>query len=271
MDLSLLTTSTVITFMLILTRVSGMLVSGPMFNLNGIPQMTKVGMAFAFAFIFFPLYAGFNGYSAPMDLPQLVWMAFQEFIIGLLVGFVAEMLFIAFRMAGEYLAVQMGLSSSAVLDPVSGVQTPVLGQLYFIIAIWFFLSLNVHHALIIGMDKSFYWIPLGQGITEVGLLAQRFIALGSDLFVVALLTGLPVMGILLTLEVALSFVAKVMPQMNIFMVALPLKAAVGLAVLMASIPFMPKFLKTHFAQMVQHLFGIFNGMSQGFSSAVVGG
>ncbi len=260
MDLSLLTTSTVITFVLILTRVSGMIVSGPMFNLNGIPQLTKVGMAVTLAIIFFPLYAGFSGYSAPTDLPSLIWLALQEFIIGLLIGFVAEMLFIGIRMAGEYLAVQMGLSSSAVLDPVSGVQTPVIGQLYFIVAIWLFLNLNAHHALIMGVDKSFHWIPLGQGITEVGVLAQRFIALGSDMFVVALLTGLPVMAILLALEAALAFTAKVMPQMNVFMVALPLKSAVGLFVLMISLPFMPVFLSDQYATMIQHVMGLFRGV-----------
>jgi len=260
MDLSLLTTATIITFCLILIRVSGMMMSGPLFNLNGIPNQSKIGMAFAFSLILFPIYAQATSYIAPTDLPSFFWLAFQEFVIGLLIGFVAEMMFIAVRMAGEYLAMQMGLSSSAVLDPVSGVQTPVIGQLYFIVAIWLFLSINAHHALILGIDKSFHWIPLGQGITHVGILTQRFLALGSDLFVVALLVGLPVMSILLVLEAAISFVAKVMPQMNIFTVALPFKAAIGLLVLMMSLPFMPSFLTDQYADLVQHVFGLFRGV-----------
>ncbi len=260
MDLSLLTVPTVITFLLILIRISGMMVSSPFFTNTGIPAYTKVGFAVIFSFILFPLHAGAAGYQAPTDLIQFTVVACQEFVLGLLIGFVMELLFSGIRMSGEILGVQMGMSVSGALDPITGVQTPLLGQLYFIFAFLVFLSLNIHHALIMAVNRSFEWIPIGGFVTRMDLLAERFMALGAEMFVVALLVGLPVMGLLFASEAALGFVAKVMPQMNIFIVSLPLKTALGLLMVMVSLPYVGEFIGNQYAGLVQHLLGLYRGM-----------
>jgi flagellar biosynthesis protein FliR len=260
MDLQLLTISTVITFLLILIRISGMLVSSPVFSGNGIPAQVKVGIAVTLSILLFPLHADAPGYHVPHDLIAFSVMAAQEFVIGLLIGFVAELVFAAIRMSGEYIGVQMGLSVSGVLDPISGTQTPLVGQFYFIFAFLLFLSLNIHHALIVAVDRSFKWVPLGEGIRNVALLTERFVTLGGEMFVIALLIGVPVMGILLATEAALGFVAKVMPQMNIFIVGLPLKIGLGLLVVLISLPYSAKFFADLYAAMIQHLLGLYQGM-----------
>lgn len=260
MDLSLLAVPTVITFLLMLIRISGMMVSSPFFTNTGIPAYTKVGFSVMFAFLLFPLHAGVSSYQAPTDLIQFALVASQEFILGLLIGFVLELLFTGIRMSGEILGVQMGMSVSGALDPISGVQTPLLGQMYFIFALLVFLSLNIHHALIVAVNRSFEMIPLGGFITRMDLLADRFMVLGADMFVTALLVGLPVMGLLLASEAALGFVAKVMPQMNIFIVSLPLKSALGLVMVMVSLPYVGDFIANQYAELVQHLLGLYRGM-----------
>jgi flagellar biosynthetic protein FliR len=181
-------------------------------------------------------------------------------ILGMMIGLVAELVFAAVRMSGEYLAVQMGLSISGTLDPITGIQTPLVGQIFFIFAFFIFLNMNIHHALIVAVDKSFHWIPLGQGITEMGRLAERFIALSGDMFVLALLVGLPVMGVLLATEAAMAFIAKVMPQMNIFIVGLPLKSFIGLLVIFATMPLLADLLSDQYSLLVQHLMGLYRGV-----------
>lgn len=259
MDLSLLTVNTVIAFLLVLFRMGGMLVSAPIFNMRTIPPQAKIGLAVMTAIILFPLHAA--KLAVPHDLIQFSVLAIQETIIGLLIGFTANLIFIALQMAGEYISVQMGLSIASVLDPVTQTQAPVIGQFFFYLAAILFLNLNIHHGLILGIDRSFEWIPLGhfigEGALTGGLMAERFIKLTSDLFVMALMLGVPVMGILLVAELSLSFVSKVMPQMNIFMVGIPLKVAVGLLVILLSLPYISDVLGNQYSHLVQVMLGLY--------------
>ncbi len=260
MDLSLLTIPTLITFVLILTRISGIFVGAPLLGAGGVPNQIKIGMALVIALILFPLHAGIDTYTVPSNLIQFTALAAQEFAIGILIGFAAELIFTGIRMSGEYLAVQMGMSISSVLDPMTGIQTPIIGQFYFIFAFLLFLILNIHHALIAALDRSFHWIPLGEGFHNWGLLSQKFMMLGGDMFVVALLVAMPVMGVLMLTDTAMAFMAKVMPQMNIFIVGLPLKSVIGLLVVMVTLPFFASFLSDQYAELVQHLLGLYKGV-----------
>lgn len=260
MDLSLLTTNTVVAFLLVLFRIAGMLVSAPLFNMRSIPMQAKVGLAFATALLLFPFHAA--QLVIPADLIQFTLLALQETVIGLLIGFAANLIFVALQMAGEFISFQMGLSVANVLDPVSQTQVPVLGQFFFYFAALIFLTLNVHHALLLGVDKSFQVLPLGHFFGESAtvsgaLIAGRFIELTSGMFATALLIGVPVMGVMLVTEIALSFVAKVMPQMNIFMVGIPLKVAVGLLVMLLFLPFLGEVLKDQFADLFRVLTGLY--------------
>ncbi len=260
MDLSLLSIPTILTFVLILTRISGIFVGSPLLGAGGIPRQIKIGMALVIALILFPLHAGAEAFQIPLNLIQFSVLAVQEFAIGVLIGFTAELIFAGVRMSGEYLAVQMGMSISSVLDPMTGIQTPIIGQFYYIFAFLLFLILNVHHALIVALDRSFHWIPLGDGFHHWGVLTQKFILMGGEMFVVALLVAMPVMAVLMLTDTAMAFMAKVMPQMNIFIVGLPLKSAVGLLVVMVTLPLLASFLSDQYAELVQRLLGLYKGV-----------
>lgn len=240
-------------------RISGMMLSAPLFNMRNIPAQVKVGFSVVIAMILFPLHAG--DLIIPKDLIQFSLLAIQESIIGILLGFTANLVFIALQMAGEYISMQMGLSVANVLDPVTQTQAPLVGQFFFYFAIMGFLTLNIHHGLILSVDRSFNWLPLGHFIGEGqltgGLMTERFIRLTSDLFVMSLTLGVPLMGILLASEIALSFVAKVMPQMNIFMVGMPLKVALGLFAILSSLPYLGGLLGDQYAHLVQVLLSLY--------------
>lgn len=259
MDLSLLTMNTVIAFLLVLFRISGMLVSAPLFSMRSIPGQAKVGFSVAMALILFPLHAAHL--VVPKDLIQFALVAMQEVTIGILIGFTANLAFMAVQMAGDYISTQMGLSIANVMDPITQTQTPVIGQFFFYLAAMVFLTLNIHHGLLLGIDRSFDAIPLGhffgEGKLTGGLVAERFIKLTSDMFIMALTVGVPIMGLLLVSEVALSFVAKIMPQMNLFMVGLPLKVGVGLLLILIGMPYMAAMLGEQYAHLVQVLMGLY--------------
>lgn len=219
--------------------------------MRSMPQLTKIGVSFALAFILFPFHS--DGFVIPQDLIHFALLGAQEIIIGLMMGFAANLIFVAIQMSGEYISVQMGMSMSSILDPISGSQVPTLGQVYFYFALLIFLSLNAHHSLILGLNHSFDVVPLGQFMTSIGAMAERFIVLGSEMFTLALIVCVPVMGTMLVTEIALGYMAKVMPQMNIFMVGLPLKLAVGLTALAVSLPYVNYLLTERFDELSQYL------------------
>lgn len=258
MDLSLLSVSTVITFLLIMFRVSGMLLTAPFFNGRAMPVQVKVGLAFAISILLFPLHA--EKFLLPRDLIEFTIIAAQEIMLGLMLGFVADLIFLALHMAGEFISIQMGLSMSSILDPMTGVQVQAMGQIYFYLGLLIFLSLNVHHLLILAVNHSFDVLPLGHffDLSKIGVLSERILLLTGEMLTLSLLVAAPVMGVLLVTEVGLAFMSKVMPQMNVFMVAMPLKIGIGLTTLAICVPYISDLLIARFDGMDSHLKMLFH-------------
>jgi len=254
--LEIFNAATIVTFMLILFRVSGLMMTAPLFNTQGIPVQTKIWFSFALTFLLFPFHS--QHFNPPTEVIPFALVGAQEVILGLMLGFVADLLFVGIQMAGELISVQMGMSVSSILDPISGIQVPVIGQMLFYFAMLIFLSLNVHHTLILALDHSFDLLPLGHFFSNTGAMAERFIVLVSDMASIALLVGAPIMAVLLVSDVALAFMAKVMPQMNIFVVGMPIKIAAGLMILAISIPYVNAFLENRYVDMYGHLRVLYN-------------
>src|SRR5688572_21854299 len=113
-----LTQDSLLIYLLVLSRIAGILVAAALFNMHAIPTLSKVGLAAVFALILFPLHAA---NPPPVhDVIQFALLFCQETAIGLLLGFTANLTFMAFQMAGEFMSMQMGLSVAQMLDPVTG-------------------------------------------------------------------------------------------------------------------------------------------------------
>jgi flagellar biosynthesis protein FliR len=256
---SMLNEHTILAYLLILCRLAGMIVGSPIFNMHNIPPQSKVGFAAVFAFILYPLHSAHP--PVTHDVFQFAALVLQETIIGLLIGFIANLTFMGVQMAGELMSMQMGLSAAQMLNPVTGTQNAQVGQFFFYFATIVFFGLNIHHALIAAVDRSFTWLPLGHFIGEghltASVMTQRCIHLTSEVFLLALTTGIPVMSVLLVTEVATGFVAKVMPQMNVFMVAIPIKLMLGLLIMIMALPAFADVLGDQYAHLVQILLHLY--------------
>ncbi len=248
----------ILAFFMVMARISGLFTVSPFFGGHNIPGQVRVGMALTLGVIFIALHGhSINGPLLAVNLPQLIALMLQEFLIGLILGFAAELLFTGVRMSGEFIAVQMGMSVSGVLDPITGSQSPLMGQVYYMMMFFLLLSLNLHHGFVFALNKSFVFLPIAKGFSLLGPAAMQLMDIGSDMFVLALLVGSPVMGLLLITEVALGFVAKVMPSMNIFMVSLPLKFALGLLAVMASMPYTADLITQRYGKLVKQLMNLY--------------
>lgn len=250
--LSLLTNQTVLLFMLLLIRVTGLIVAAPFFSQTGVPMSVQVGIALALSFVLFPLFAPHVPLVVP-DMWAFGWLALKEIVVGLLLGFLASMFFGAIQLAGSYVTNQIGIGVAHTLDPISNEQSAVMGQVYFILAFMLFLGLGMHHKLITTLAHSLELIPLGTGLIPSKLVIGRMLAIAGDMFQLSLVLVLPAFGLLLLQEVGLAFVSKIMPQMNVFMVALPLKILVGLILVLMTLPYTQDMMGHAFGTMVEQM------------------
>ncbi len=224
-----LTPAKIIIFILVVSRLSGMFITAPLFSTYPIPMEVKSGLIALTAFIVYPIISSITPANAvPHNMWALGWMIGKEIIIGSMIGFCVNIIFIAIQMAGHLLSMQMGLAVAEVLDPVTRHQVPIIGQLYLFMAVILFLGINGHHYLFTGVFESYSLIPIGVDFHLTGELIEGIIYFTSQIFTLAFNIIMPIFSVLLLTDVLLGFMSKMMPAMNIFVVALPIKIYIGL-------------------------------------------
>jgi len=218
----------ILQFLLVLARSSAFLAVFPVFGDATVPMRIKAGAAGVISL----LLAGIT--PAPLAAPAtglgLALIIGREILIGLLLGSLVRFVFMGAQFAGQTIGVQMGLGAASLFDPGTRVTVMVNGRFYYLMAVLLFLSLNLHHPFLEGLGRSFQVLPTGQASLNVAGIEQWARFSGSVLLL-ALRLSLPVIGALLILDLALGFLARLVPQMNIFLMGFPLKIALGFAVL----------------------------------------
>lgn len=216
-------------YLLVVARLAGIVITGPILSDRAVPTQAKVGFSCLVGLIVFsPLVeSGIqpsigNGSALALGLAVM-----KESLVGITIGFVAKLLFYALQMVAYLLDFQMGFGMAGVYDPSLGTQTSPLGSLVNWVALMVFLSIEGHHRLIVVLVDSYASLPLGWkassgdallwGVTEQ-LAVTTQVSIG--------LFG-PVLVVLSIVELVLGVLSKAAPQMNILMVSLPIKIAVG--------------------------------------------
>ncbi len=224
----LFSVTNILLFMAIITRISGLFASAPLFSTYPIPMQAKVWLAALIAFILFPIVQYNTNFAAPTSVPALTVILFKEFLIGYAMGFCANIIFVGVELGVNMFAIQMGLSASQALNPISGGSSPVITRAYTYLASMIFLILGAHQWLFSALYNSFKSMPIGFTFTFSPELVNHIITFTSQLFNISLSIALPIFGVLFITDILLGFTSKMMPQMNIFMVSMPLKIYLGL-------------------------------------------
>ena len=224
----LFSVSNILLFMAIITRISGLFASAPLFSKYPIPMQGKVWLAALIAFVLFPIVQYNTSFVAPNSVPALTVILFKEFLIGYAMGFCANIIFVGIELGVNMFAIQMGLSASQALNPTSGGASPIITQAYTYLATMIFIALGAHQWLFSALYNSFKSMPIGFAFNFSPALAGHIITFTSQMFNISLSIALPIFGVLFITDVLLGFTSKMMPQMNIFMVSMPLKIYLGL-------------------------------------------
>jgi flagellar biosynthetic protein FliR len=221
-------------YFLIFGRVAGLFLTGIPFNVSNIPVQIKIWLAAVTAFFIFMIF-----WQEPMGIASgLIGYLLQflgEIMIGAALGFLTQLTFGIFQLAGQFLDVQTGFGIVNVIDPNTGTQVPVLGNFKYIIALIFFISINGHHYLLAAIKQSYHYLPLGTAHIS-GPLVGWVMNLAGQMFSSAFMIALPVLGALFIADLALGVIARTVPQMNVFLVGMPLKIGLGIALVLVMIP-----------------------------------
>ena len=226
--LNLLSTYNIVIFMLVFTRITGMFITAPFFSALSMPNAAKGWFCALIAFIFYPLVAVSKSYIMPHGFPEFIILIICEFFIGYLIGFVANLIIEAVRMAGHMLSIQMSLSIAEALDPTTGSTTNMVSSLYIYLVTLIFLATGAYQILFTTIFSSFSALPMGAFALFDANIVLNMIQLFGQLFKIAFGIALPIFSTLIICDTLLGLMSKMMPQMNIYMVAIPIKIYIGL-------------------------------------------
>lgn len=215
------------TFILVFARMLAFIITLPLFSYRTIPFPYRLGMAFFLSLI---VTSNFGEINVELGA-NLIILLIKEATVGLLIGLIGYMVMSVVQIAGGFIDFQMGFAIANVIDPQTGAQSPLIGQYFYMIAILFLLAVDGHHILINGMIHSYTTIPLETFLSFDGNFGEFIVITFNRLFLIAFQMALPLVGSLFLVDVALGIIARTVPQLNVFVVGLPLKITVSFSVL----------------------------------------
>ncbi len=233
-------------FVLILVRVTAALAAMPIFGYQGLPGMLKVGLGFLFA----QLLVGVVPHAVPAPsgaLIEIFVLVVKETVCGLLIGYATQAVFYAVEFGGAIIGYQTGLSIISSIDPMTQNQNSVLERIQYIFALFILFSINGHHFFLTGLARSFETIPLGMIHLDRSFLTWA-VATAAGISETAIMLSAPIMVALLLTDIGLGVLARVAPQMNIFVVGFPLKVAIVMLLMSTGMAAFGQVFLTHFVE-----------------------
>ncbi len=238
-----------LTGVLVFVRLLALFSVAPVLGSAQVPFPIRISAALAMSFVVAPVSP-----AAPLaiaDQPLALGVAvLREVMVGLAIGFAAQLLFLAVSVAGEVMDVQMGFSMATLVNPLFNAQVSLLQNMLIIVATLLFVLMNGHHVLIGVLVRSVELAPPGAGMVG-GSAAEGLISVTARLFVLGLQMAAPVMLSLLLTEVVLGLVGRSAPQMNLLMLGFPVKLAVGVTMLGISLPYLLPGYRLMFGPMLE--------------------
>lgn len=241
-------------FVFVIVRIGAILFSTPFFSSRNVPMLVKSSLTLGMAIVVVPQLK-VPAPSLMGDPFLLVTGLLGEVAMGLIIGLIFQLLISGIQLAGELTGFQMGIALANVMDPTSSVQIPILSQFMNLFALLTFFVLNMHHYFIKVLARSFEIIPPFSTQINNNLMAL-VMNNAANLFLVAIQFGAPVMVGLLLSSVALALTARTVPQVQIFVVAMPLKVLLGLIFTAISLPFCSAYLFKSYNHLAQTIISI---------------
>lgn len=233
----------IVYFLLAFTRISGIMFLTPFFSSSAINMRVKVLFSAAVTFVVFS--------GIPKDISpewtnnfyKFLMLIFKEALLGILIGYMLTFIFEAVQTASEAYSTTMGFNMMSVLDPMSEVQSPIIGQFTNLFFMLVFFMTGTHREILAVLINTFYKYPIGKIMYIPDAIVKQFIEAFNFSFLSAMLLALPLIGVLLLMDIVLGIMARIAPQMNVFFLGMPLKIMIGFYMLTTMVPYLYSFFK----------------------------
>lgn len=220
-------------FTLVLTRVSGLVMTAPIYGTSEVPMQVRVLLAFGLALVITPTQLG-RALAHPGSLAEYAVFLASELVIGMILGLGIVILFSGIQLAGEAVGRLSGTMLADIFDPASGQSVPLFSHLLYLLAIAVFVCIGGHRMVMAGLLDTFQTIPPARaglpdslGWTLVTLIAQSF-ALG-------LRAAAPALVALLLANLVLGLIGRTLPQLNVLVLGFGINALLTFGVLILSL------------------------------------
>lgn len=224
-------------FLAILVRVASFFFTAPLFGMQGVPARVKLGIAFFMSVMLYQVLP-----TARLDYQDVYGYAVivvKETVVGLILGFMANICGYIINLAGTFIDQHMGLSMAAEYNPLTQTQSAITGNLYYYLVMLLLFVTGLDHYLIQALADSYTLIPVDGVRFQTDGLLNAFLTYMTDSFVLAFRIALPVFACIMILNAILGIMAKVAPQMNMFSIGMQLKIFAGFAVLIVTVQLLP--------------------------------
>ncbi|BDV41464.1 flagellar biosynthetic protein FliR [Geotalea uraniireducens] len=248
-------------FALVLGRMAGIFSSIPLFGGRRVPMNIKVVVVFAMTLVCYPIVKA-KAPQIPDDALAFAMLMIQETLVGICLGILSLVVFAAVEFCGQIVGVQMGFSIVTEFDPAQGSQMSIMSVFQEMLATLLFVTLGVHHLFISALVDSYNVLPVGTWHMSEELLQFLTVTMG-EVFVLAVKLAAPVMVSLLATTVVIGIMARSFPQMNVFIVTMPLNIGIGFLILGFSIAVFFHTLQGAFGNLQLQLQTLFRLMGPG--------
>lgn len=216
-----------VTWMLVFTRCSALLAVFPLFSASYFPARLRIALGALLAYFISATLPALD--VGGLTILGLIGLIVMEACVGLLLGFVGRILFYALDAAGNVMATEMGLMLAADFNPLSNVRTDAPAVILNFLAIMLFLSLDLHHWFLLGLQRTYSLVPIGAAHLSVAMF-NDLVGRTSSLFVIAVQIAAPVIAVSFIITLVFSVLGRAVPQMNVFTESFAFRAMAGLVV-----------------------------------------
>ena len=254
MDLQLVPLQQFQTFLLCLARVIALIAAIPVFAGNQISGRIKIGLSVTTALLLFPSMSPYAPQVA-FTVTEFGLLIINEVLLGVLIGLVAQLIFAAVTFGGTVIGYQMGFAAANIFDPQTTQQLSLLSHFINILALLAFLSFDIHHFFFKIIVESYIILPPGFLDFSHGAV-QQLMHLGGQMFVLGVKFSAPVLALLLIANLVLGILARVFPQLNVFMLSFPINIGISFLVIGLTLNIMIFTLRREFDTMGENILNL---------------
>ncbi|MGA2175617.1 MAG: flagellar biosynthetic protein FliR [Verrucomicrobiota bacterium] len=214
-------------WLMVFLRASSMLAVFPVFSARNFPVQLRLALG--------ALLAVMVGATLPPNAVQpadfwgLIGLMAVEVGIGLIIGFASRMIFFALEIAGSLISAEMGLSIPPGINPLADTPMPAPSTILYYLAAMLWLSLDMHHWMLLGFEKTYAYLPIGSAHLSQAFVLD-IVGRTSGLFVIALQLAAPLLAVSFIISLIFAVLGRAVPQMNVFAESFAVRPLVGLSV-----------------------------------------